>query len=64
MTERCNYLTLKQAWDDREVSNQWHAYLREKKKAEELAKATGSVKKQKQQNNIRNHTDDTQSEDN
>ena len=23
LTQRCNYPTLKQAWDDREVSNKW-----------------------------------------
>ena len=45
LTQRCNYPTLKQAWDEREVSNAWQKYLVEKKKAEELAKATGSVKK-------------------
>ena len=65
LTQRCNYPTLKQSWDDRLVKNNYHLYLRERAKAEELAKATaGSVKKSGRQQAAKVlNTDDTQSED-
>lgn len=55
LTQRCNYPTLKQAWDEREVRNKWFDYLRQKKKAEELEKATGSVKRAKKSNQGKNN---------
>ena len=68
LTQHCNYPTLKQAWDEKAISNNFREYLMKKKKDEELAHATGSVKKGRG-NLARNTTgtttrnDDTVSED-
>lgn len=47
LTQRCNYPTLKQAWDEQEVKRNWDAYITKKKKDEELAKANGILVKKR-----------------
>lgn len=49
LTQRFNYPTLKQAWDEQEVNVNWEEQLSKKKRDEELAKTGGiTTDKQKQ----------------
>ena len=69
LTQHCNYPTLKQAWDEKAITNNFREYLMKKKKDEELAHATGSVKKGSRAAALARNTtgttrnDDTVSED-
>lgn len=37
LTQKCNYQTLKQQWDDRQKVNDWYSIVAKKKRDEELA---------------------------
>ena len=65
LTQRCNYPTLKKAWDEHQVKKDFEEYLAESKKARELAEATGSAKKIQRLGAAKHMTttDDTASED-